>query len=286
MKNRITTGIFFFLFVLTAAGVFAAFSQNPRQGLPAISITSQPGSTDETAEPHQGCELHLRIFTADSLFGFNGGMNLYRYADNNPILFVDPYGRLAVSITPGAWQSELLRWTKPYFFTLEGYVPSPSASEACPEYVVIQWTKGFVSYANAPDGWQSKFQRVQMYGVITDHNFPTFQVDSSGDTDPIFNSQGTLAQFPGGNNPWLDNLRFQKTFDESAYPLTGELEFVTAVYPFNDIKDSLNLTTLNGQAANFMYNQPPVAANRIWSLKFAVDSSDSMPQEDFSGNWP
>jgi len=105
MKNRITTGIFFFLFVLTAAGVFAAFSQNPRQGLPAISITSQPGSADETAEPHQGCELRLRIFTADSPVGFNGGMNLYRYADNNPMRWVDPWGLVAfyrfVQLWPG-----------------------------------------------------------------------------------------------------------------------------------------------------------------------------------------
>ncbi|MDD2999866.1 MAG: hypothetical protein PHV05_12450 [Candidatus Riflebacteria bacterium] len=92
MKNRIITGIFFVSLLLMTSSVFGAMVENSRQGLPAISITSQPGSTDETTEPHQGSGLCLRIFTADSLFGFNGGNNLYRYADNNPALFTDPWG--------------------------------------------------------------------------------------------------------------------------------------------------------------------------------------------------
>ena len=93
MKNRIITGIFFVSLMLLPAGVFAAFSENSRQGLPAISVTSQPGSTDESAEPHQGCGLRLRIFTADSLFGFNGGYNLFAYANQNPLRYVDSDGK-------------------------------------------------------------------------------------------------------------------------------------------------------------------------------------------------
>jgi len=95
MKNRIITGIFFVSLLLMTSSVFAAMVENSRQGLPAISVTSQPGLTDESAEPHQGFSLRLRIFTADSLFGFNGGINLYRYADNNPMLFIDPFGLTA-----------------------------------------------------------------------------------------------------------------------------------------------------------------------------------------------
>ncbi|KAF1079098.1 MAG: hypothetical protein GQF41_4597, partial [Candidatus Rifleibacterium amylolyticum] len=54
MKNRITTGIFFFLFLLTASGVFAAMVENSHQGSLAISVTSQPGSTENAEETHQG----------------------------------------------------------------------------------------------------------------------------------------------------------------------------------------------------------------------------------------
>jgi len=98
MKNRTSTWIFFFLFALTASGVFAAMVENPRQGSLALSITSQPGSAENAAETHQGLTciilnpVSVGAFTSKDPIGFNGGMNLYRYADNNPILFTDPTG--------------------------------------------------------------------------------------------------------------------------------------------------------------------------------------------------
>ena len=54
MKNRTSTWIFFFLFVLNASGVFAAMVENPRQGLVAISVTSHPAFSLENSEQRQG----------------------------------------------------------------------------------------------------------------------------------------------------------------------------------------------------------------------------------------
>lgn len=38
----------------------------------------------------------LGRFTQKDPIGFNGGMNLYRYSDNNPVLFTDPMGLASV----------------------------------------------------------------------------------------------------------------------------------------------------------------------------------------------
>ncbi|MGM0600365.1 MAG: RHS repeat-associated core domain-containing protein, partial [Candidatus Rifleibacteriota bacterium] len=41
----------------------------------------------------------LGRFTSKDPIGFNGGNNLYRYANNNPLIYVDPYGNIAGVLT-------------------------------------------------------------------------------------------------------------------------------------------------------------------------------------------
>lgn len=114
MKNRMTTGILFFLFLLNASGVFAAMVENSRQGLPAISVTSHPAFSLESSEQRQGLSRVLLelvsggAFTSKDPIGFNGGNNLYRYADNNPVLFTDPYGLRPPTLPSGIKWSDTL----------------------------------------------------------------------------------------------------------------------------------------------------------------------------------
>ncbi|GAB1355677.1 hypothetical protein MASR1M12_44230 [Erysipelotrichia bacterium] len=85
--------------------------ENSRQGLPAVSVTSHPAFSLESSEQRQGLSRVLLELVSGGAFaskdpiGFNGGMNLYRYADNNPVLFIDPWGLVAfyrfVQLWPG-----------------------------------------------------------------------------------------------------------------------------------------------------------------------------------------
>ena len=96
---RITA--FLVLLALVTGPAFALFSENSRQGGKPVSVTSH--QVIEPPEPGllPGLALALLELAADSLFsskdpiGFQGGPNLYRYGDNNPLAFTDPYGLIA-----------------------------------------------------------------------------------------------------------------------------------------------------------------------------------------------
>ncbi|HOI92898.1 MAG TPA: hypothetical protein PLK28_20530, partial [Candidatus Rifleibacterium sp.] len=68
MRNKTSTWIFFFLFVLTASGVFAAMVENSRQGLPAVSVTSHPAFSLESSEQRQGLSRVLLELVSGAAF--------------------------------------------------------------------------------------------------------------------------------------------------------------------------------------------------------------------------
>jgi len=71
--------------------------ENSRQGIPVISAVSQPAQTHGNPELHQGLSLVLLDLMAHSIFGFDGGLNLFAYANNNPVLNTDPNGEMALA---------------------------------------------------------------------------------------------------------------------------------------------------------------------------------------------
>ncbi|MBU1109711.1 MAG: hypothetical protein KKB51_23725, partial [Candidatus Riflebacteria bacterium] len=68
-----------------------------------------PAFTLENPEQHQGLTCVLLNLVSGGAFiskdpiGFNGGMNLYRYADNNPMIFTDPWGLEPWSVGKYKW---------------------------------------------------------------------------------------------------------------------------------------------------------------------------------------
>ena len=95
--QRIAISLIFVLVVITNPAS-AHFSENSRQGSPAISAEMQPASILGNPEQHQGLSLVLLELVLDSLFitkdkiGFRGGRNLFSYCRNNPAIYTDPFG--------------------------------------------------------------------------------------------------------------------------------------------------------------------------------------------------
>lgn len=102
------------LFLITASGVFAFSSAKSHQGKPPVSVETALKAIDFAAENHISIDSEfsanlrqsinfnrnyspaLGRFVSKGPIGFAADVNLYRYADNNLVLFVDSFG-LAVS---------------------------------------------------------------------------------------------------------------------------------------------------------------------------------------------
>lgn len=103
------------LFLITASGVFAYSAAKSPQAKPILSAETALKAIDFAAENDISIDSEfsanlrqtinfnrnryyspaLGRFISKDPIGFNGGNNLYRYADNNPMRWVDPWGLIA-----------------------------------------------------------------------------------------------------------------------------------------------------------------------------------------------
>jgi RHS repeat-associated protein len=107
------------LFLITASGVFAFSSAKSHQGKPAVSVETALKAIDFAAENDISIDSEfsanlrqsinfnrnryyspaLGRFTSKDPVGLAADVNLYRYANNNPLIYVDPYGNIAGVLT-------------------------------------------------------------------------------------------------------------------------------------------------------------------------------------------
>ena len=102
----------FLIFSITASATFAFQSRNPRQARQPITLKTALKAIDFASKTDISCDseftsnLRMSInlnrnryyqpkygrFTSRDPIGFSGDSNLYRYANDNPVMFTDPFG--------------------------------------------------------------------------------------------------------------------------------------------------------------------------------------------------
>jgi len=105
------------LFLITASGVFAFSAAKSHQAKPALSVETALKAIDFAAENDISIDSEfsanlrqsinfnrnryyspaLGRFISKDPIGFNGGMNLYGYVANNPLIYTDPFGLTKVT---------------------------------------------------------------------------------------------------------------------------------------------------------------------------------------------
>jgi len=104
MKIAKTLAALVLLLALATGPASAYISENSRQGPAPVSVTSRLVIDQREAAPIQGLGLVLLELAADCLFnsadplGFDAGNNLWAYANNNPVISIDPYGNQVAEV--------------------------------------------------------------------------------------------------------------------------------------------------------------------------------------------
>lgn len=203
--------------MLMASSVFASMVENSRQGSPAISAEMQPASTLGNPEQHQGLSLVLLELLSDSLFlskdpiSFDGGNNLYGYANNNPVRWLDPFGL--------TWEEavEQLNLTGVTVYIALGTRLTLSSGEPSEVNSVAKHVLGFIAqnnaskcklqaaYAELQDEFDTK-SIAHFRAGIDDYSFVVARTEKiipipiGWPSRPAENGKGTVYQKPGSQN--------------------------------------------------------------------------------------
>ncbi|HOI92760.1 MAG TPA: RHS repeat-associated core domain-containing protein [Candidatus Rifleibacterium sp.] len=217
----------------------------------------------------------LGRFTSKDPIGFNGGMNLYRYADNNPVLFTDPWGNISVSVTTATslYKSGSFTWSKSHKFEISD-LPSMNPNEICPKYCVVQWFKGTARFAD-----NTFFEVKKLYDQDNQPIDKDFWRVDSKDTNPIYGNTYGKVIFPGyqlGNN-WYDTVSINLfPFALSKYPLDYNLKWATAIYELSDIEGK-SIADLNSNPVQYLARIDPLIVKVNWHLHLKFTSATTAP---------
>jgi RHS repeat-associated protein len=228
-----------------------------------------------------------RFFSSDPI-GFSGDINLFRYGNNNPLLYTDPFGFEVKIVDFGAlsvlyYPNRTVKVGREMKFKWEwDSNPKPNSLNGCPQkekkYGVIQWVNGSTRNSQG-----TVMEIINGIPVIRDTQ-GKWEVDKADPkTDvPYFGINTILNDIRPGAT-WSDSpgifyppARLNKTL-QPLLPYVFSYRFITTVVDVEEVEKIGGRSALNSYGTGAV--QPPVAIDSVtWSFGFTLTDFEAPPR--------